>query len=125
MNKNKRDMPDVGTPKSLKQHASDYKHRAWTDYTLEELGQWVTLLIKRSSHRSNLEKRAKDLHDARNYLNMLDAQLSWYEDELYEVTWLGCLQGETEEDQVDPEEGVDPAKPDLRVPEEERDEGFV
>lgn len=80
-----RDVEDVGTPESISLHSNDYKHRAWTDYSLAELGQWIALLAKRSSHRSNLKKRAKDLHDARNYLNMLESQVSHLEDLLYDV----------------------------------------
>lgn len=74
----------VTTPEGIKPHASDYKNRAWTNYSMEELGQWIALLCKRSSHRANVEKRKKDLHDARNYLNMLCAQVSHLEDQLYD-----------------------------------------
>lgn len=99
----------VDVPEGIKPHASDYKKNAWTNYTLEELGQWIALFVKRSSHRSNLKKREKDLHDARSYLNMLDAQLSHLEDQLYETFFLY--------DPIlveNPPEGVDPDKPDLK-----------
>lgn len=63
------------TPKQIKTHQGDYKNDAWRQYTPEELGQWVALLLKRASHRSNEEKRLKDLYDASNYLAMLQAHL--------------------------------------------------
>lgn len=74
-------MGEVKTPESIKPHSDDYKKGAWTDYDLMELGMWVHLLVKRSSHRSNLEKRGKDLRDARNYLDMMEAQVGnlWVE----------------------------------------------
>ena len=54
---------------------ADYNPGAWEAYTLAELGWWVHLLTKRAEHRSNPEKRAKDLHDASNYLAMMEAKL--------------------------------------------------
>lgn len=77
--------PRVDVPENIKPHADDYKDMSWVCYDPAELGQWVALLVKRSTHRSNLQKRAKDLYDARNYLSMLDAQLSCLEDELFET----------------------------------------
>ena len=59
----------------IEAHAVDYKSRAWEAYTLAELGQWVHLLATRSGHRDNPEKRAKDLYDARNYLDMMKQKL--------------------------------------------------
>jgi len=72
------------TPESILPYKHDYKEGAWTEYSLAELGWFVHLLVQRSSHRANLEKRRKDLYDARNYLNMMDAQLDHLEDQLYE-----------------------------------------
>lgn len=63
------------TPKECELHQVDYKPQAWEAYTLAELGWWVHLLTKRAEHRSNPEKRAKDLHDASNYLSMMEAKL--------------------------------------------------
>ena len=62
-------------PKELETHAPDYIDRAWEQYSFDELGQFVHLLAKRATHRSNPEKRKKDLYDARNYLSMMDAKL--------------------------------------------------
>lgn len=62
----------VGT---IDTHAGDYKPQAWEAYTLAELGWWVHLFAKRAEHRDNAEKRAKDLYDARNYLEMMRAKL--------------------------------------------------
>lgn len=66
----------MNTPESIKPHADDYFTDTWKKYTLEELGQWVSLLAKRSHHRLNKEKRTKDLYDAQNYLNMMQAHIS-------------------------------------------------
>lgn len=63
------------TPESLKSHERDYKPQAWDEYTLAELGWWVHLFAKRSQHRGNPEKQAKDLQDAHNYLDMMRAKL--------------------------------------------------
>jgi len=56
-------------------HAHDYRQDAWREYTPAELGQWVALLLKRSSHRTNAVKRAKDIYDAENYADMLRAHV--------------------------------------------------
>lgn len=77
-------MNEAGIPDSIKVHQDDYKDKAWCEYSLMELGWWVHLLVQRSSHRSNPKKRAKDLYDARNYLAMMDAQVSHLEDQLFE-----------------------------------------
>jgi len=63
-------------PTELEKHQSDYKDRAWEQYNMEELGRWVALLSKRATHRSNPEKKKKDLYDARNYLSMMEAKLA-------------------------------------------------
>lgn len=60
---------------NIEKHDGDYKPLAWEAYTLAELGQWVHLLATRSQHRDNADKRAKDLYDARNYLDMMRAKL--------------------------------------------------
>lgn len=56
-------------------HQPDYKAQAWEAYSLFELGMWVHLFAKRAEHRQNPEKRDKDLHDARNYLAMMQSKL--------------------------------------------------
>lgn len=66
---------DEQVKESLQKHEEDYKPQAWEEYTLAELGNFVHLLVKRSKHRSDPEKRKKDLYDADNYLNMMRAQL--------------------------------------------------
>jgi hypothetical protein len=63
------------TTEAIKKHESDYKARAWDQYTLAELGNWVHLLATRATHRDNPEKRAKDLYDAQNYLDMMQSKL--------------------------------------------------
>lgn len=56
-------------------HEHDYQSAAWQQYTMAELGQWVHLLTTRAGHRSNADKRKKDLYDARNYWSMMGAIL--------------------------------------------------
>ena len=68
-------MTEPTTPESIKPHAQDYLDGAWRRYTLAELGWWVHLFHKRASHRRDPAKRAKDLRDARNYLEMMAAHL--------------------------------------------------
>ncbi len=53
----------------------DYKVNSWLDFSIEELGQWVALLVKRSGHRTNPDDAAKDLHDAYIYLDMIRAKV--------------------------------------------------
>lgn len=65
----------MDTPVSIEVHKTDYQNNAWQQYTIAELGQWVHLLVKRAAHRSNLEKAKKDLYDAQNYLNMIQAHI--------------------------------------------------
>ena len=62
-------------PKEIKDNSKDYNIGSWADYSLQELGSWVHLLHKRATHRTNLEKKEKDLHDARNYWIMMGAWL--------------------------------------------------
>jgi len=62
-------------PESLEHHQKDYNPGDWEDYTLQELGNFVHLLAKRSTHRSDEKKRERDLHDAQNYLNIMQAKL--------------------------------------------------
>jgi hypothetical protein len=71
------------TPETLQPHQKSYKQEAWMNYTLQELGDWIHLLVKRSKHRSDPDKKAKDLYDARNYWLMMGAML---EHENVEVT---------------------------------------
>jgi hypothetical protein len=62
-------------PESLAAHQPDYRGGAWDEYTIAELGSWVHLLAKRATHRTNPEKRAKDITDAQNYLSVIQAKL--------------------------------------------------
>lgn len=62
-------------PRGCIEHQPDYKAGAWESYSFVELGNWVHLLAKRAQHRLTDEKCAKDLHDAQNYLNMMQAKL--------------------------------------------------
>ena len=61
-------------PEGLKKHQKDYREGAWNEYTDEELRWWVHLLTMRAGHRSNPEKRDRDLYDASNYQSILDAR---------------------------------------------------
>jgi len=60
---------------SIEEHAEKYKEDAWKQYSLGELCAWVDNLVKRSGHRSNPDKKAKDLDDAQNYLDMVKTDL--------------------------------------------------
>ena len=64
------------TPESIKKYSKDYTDRSWQDYTIAELGQWVHLLVKRSQHRTAVQKKEKDLEDAQNYLNMIQEYIN-------------------------------------------------
>ena len=66
----------MATPESIKVHADKYKEGTWRNYSYEELAQWVNLLTKRAAHRTDFEKSQKDLDDANNYLEMLNAKFS-------------------------------------------------
>ncbi len=55
----------------LEENQPNYKKEAWKNYTDEELRWWIKLLRKRAGHRSDPEKRTKDLKDASNYELML------------------------------------------------------
>jgi len=63
------------TPESTNSHKGDYLHKAWCDYSIHELGWWVHLFCKRATHRQNPDKKAKDLYDAQNYLNMMQSHI--------------------------------------------------
>ena len=63
------------TPESAQEHQDNYKPNAWEAYSIQELGQWVHLFAKRSIHRADPAKREKDLTDAQNYLDMMQAKL--------------------------------------------------
>lgn len=56
---------------NIDDHQKDYKPEIYNKYNHEELSQWVTLLVKRSQHRTSKKKALKDLDDAKNYLWML------------------------------------------------------
>lgn len=60
---------------SSESHSLDYKVNSWLDYSIEELGQWIALLIKRSGHRTNPDDAANDLNDAYIYFNMIRAKI--------------------------------------------------
>ena len=66
----------TATPESCVPHQADHKNQAWEAYTFAELGQWVHLFAKRSEHRNPGEKKEKDLRDAQNYLDMMQAKLN-------------------------------------------------
>ena len=59
----------------IAKHQADYKPEIWRNYSIEELGNWIHLFNKRATHRVNDEKARKDLHDAKNYLWMIEQNL--------------------------------------------------
>ena len=74
----------MATPEQIKEHANRFKDGAWRLYTFEELAQWVQLLSKRATHRTELEKIQKDLTDAENYLAMMNAKFEEFSAQIYE-----------------------------------------
>lgn len=68
-------MAEPQTPEGLNDHSQSYNPDAWKQYTIQELGSWVHLFVKRAGHRSDPDKRAKDLADAQNYLDMIQSHL--------------------------------------------------
>ncbi len=66
----------------IAEHAADYKPEIWKNYTIAELGHWAHLFNKRATHRANDEKATKDLHDAKNYLWMMEQNLRQTAEEL-------------------------------------------
>ena len=63
------------TPDSIQDHAKDYNRDAWQQYTLQELGMWVHLLVQRAQMRKAKGKMKKDLYDAQNYLDMMQEHI--------------------------------------------------
>jgi len=59
----------------LEKHQTDYKPKAYENYSVKELGDFVHLLSKRATHRSNKDKATKDIYDAKNYLTMITLKL--------------------------------------------------
>jgi hypothetical protein len=59
----------------LEKHQKDYKEDAWKEYSLEQLGEWISLLNERAYHRTTVDKSKKDLHDAKNYHYMIGERL--------------------------------------------------
>jgi len=70
------------TPNSILKHRDKYIDGSWRDYSLQELGNFVHNLAKRSQNRANLYGKEKDLEDAQNYLNMMQAHIDEYKLEL-------------------------------------------
>ena len=63
------------TPESCRNKEGEFSPDAWQSYTLLELGSWVHLLATRAGHRTDPKKKAKDLQDAQNYLDMMQSKL--------------------------------------------------
>lgn len=59
----------------LEKHQPDYISKAYEAYTFQELGDWISLMAKRATHRANEEKKRKDVYDAKNYLVMMKEKL--------------------------------------------------
>lgn len=68
-------MAELQKPVSLEAHQHKYNEGAWKQYEVHELGWWVHLFLKRATHRSDPLKKQKDLEDAQNYLNMMQAHV--------------------------------------------------
>ena len=66
----------MSTPEEIKEFADKFKYGTWRNYSYEELAQWVSLLTKRASHRTDPLKAQKDLKDADNYLKMMNSKFT-------------------------------------------------
>ena len=64
------------TPQGCVEHQPKYKAKAWEDYSFHDLGMWVHVLGTRAGHRSDATKKAKDIQDAQNYLDMMQSKLN-------------------------------------------------
>jgi hypothetical protein len=64
----------MATPEEIKVHAHKYKEGAWRNYSYAELAQWVSLLTKRATHRSQFKQADDDLDAAYNYMIMFKAK---------------------------------------------------
>ena len=67
--------PHARAPQEIFSHRAEFEEQSWREYTLEQLGQWVSLLVMRSTHRTQPAKKAKDLYDANNYALMMLAHI--------------------------------------------------
>ena len=74
----------MSTPEQIKEHSHKYKDGAWRLYSFEELVNWVQLLSKRATHRTELEKIQKDLTDAENYLAMINEKFAEFKQQILE-----------------------------------------
>lgn len=63
--------------KMLDENQSKFKTGAWKNYTDEELRWWIKLLRKRAEHRTDEDKKYKDLKDANNYELMLSESIKY------------------------------------------------
>ena len=64
------------TPEEIKEHSPRFYDNAWENYSLQELGSWVHLFVKRAYHRREKDKIRKDLTDAENYLQMMQSHIN-------------------------------------------------
>jgi len=74
----------MSTPESIKKHSAHFKNSSWRTYSYEELANWIHLLTKRATHRTNSKKIEKDLYDAQNYLNMMQSKLDEFKEKIRE-----------------------------------------
>lgn len=79
--------PNPKMPQEVQAHSDGFFPDAWKDYTLSELGGFINLLVKRSLHRGNPERRAKDLYHARLFWRMLGAHLDAHELDAEALAW--------------------------------------
>lgn len=63
-------------PPSCADHQPKFKPNVWRDYTVAELGAWVGLFLKRATHRTQQQDAARDLDNAQNYFDMIQAHIN-------------------------------------------------
>lgn len=76
---------NIKLPESCKEHQPKYHEGIWQTYSIMELGMWVHLFSKRALHRKDKIKARKDVTDAQNYLNMMQAKIDEVRQKLTET----------------------------------------
>ena len=66
---------DVKKKADYYEERPDFIKNTWLQYSVADLGQWVSLFLKRAFHRTDQKKRAKDIFDASQYLKMMSAHV--------------------------------------------------
>jgi len=74
------DVLDESITAGTKKHEHKFKEDAYLNWTFEEFGKWIDLLIKRVDMRTTIAGRNKDLEDIQNYLELMNKKAETYLD---------------------------------------------